>query len=165
MVYLILGDDIFLQTEAIDRISATVKTTHGDSLHTERHDAESFGLSACIEAVQNVSMWGSHTFVIVRNIDEWDMARAEPLLNYTKSQNPASTLVLQADKVDGRMKIVQQLKTACKVIECKPLYAAPKRRCSGNKFHWRRPSGAWSWRALTSPSSIARFRGCRFMSG
>lgn len=123
MVYLILGDDIFLQTEAIDRISATVKKTHEDSLHIERHDAEAFSISSCIEAVQNISMWGSHTLVIVRNIDEWDLGKAGPLLEYAKAPNPASTLILQADKVDGRTKVVQQLKTTCKLIECKPLYA------------------------------------------
>lgn len=123
MVYLILGDDIFLQTEAIDRISAAVQKAHGDSLNTERHDAASFGLPACLEAVQNISMWGGHTLVVVRNIDAWDLGKAERLLEFVKSPNPASTLVLQADKVDGRTKVVQQLKVACKLIECKPLYA------------------------------------------
>lgn len=123
MVYLVLGDDIFLQTEAIDKLVASVKKTHGDGLHIERNDAESYSLSACIEAVQNVSMWGSHTLVVVRNIDEWELARAEKLVSYAQSPNPASTLILQADKVDGRIKVVQQLKTACKVMECKPLYA------------------------------------------
>lgn len=123
MVHLILGDDIFLQTEAIDKLVAAVKKTHGEGLHTERNDAESLSLSACIEAVQNVSMWGSHTLVVVRNIDEWDLARAEQLISYAKSPNPASTLILQADKVDGRIKVVQQLKAACKVTECKSLYA------------------------------------------
>lgn len=122
-VYLILGDDIFLQTEAIDKLVAAVKKTHGEGLHPERNDAESLSLSACIEAVQNVSMWGSHTLVVVRNIDEWDLARAEQLISYAKSPNPASTLILQADKVDGRIKVVQQLKAACKVTECKSLYA------------------------------------------
>lgn len=123
MVYLILGDDIFLQTEAIDKLVAGVKKTHGEGLHSERNDAETFGLPACIEAVQNVSMWGSHTLVVVRNIDEWDLAKAEQLLDYAKSPNPASTLILQADKVDGRIKVVQQLKAACKMIECKAPYA------------------------------------------
>lgn len=122
-VFLILGDDIFLQTEAIDRISASVKKTHGDNLHIERHDAEAFSISSCIEAVQNISMWGSHTLVIVRNIDEWDLGKAGLLLEFAKAPNPASTLILQADKVDGRTKVVQQLKTTCKLTECKPLYA------------------------------------------
>ncbi len=122
-VYLILGDDIFLQTESIDRIIAHVRTTHGDGLHMDRFDAESLDIPACISTVQNVSMWGNHTLVIVRHIDDWDLTKAESLLNYTKSPNPASTLVLQADKVDGRLKAVQQLKAACKLIECKRLYA------------------------------------------
>lgn len=123
MVYLILGDDIFLQTEAIDKLVRQVSKEHGDGLHIERHDAESFDISACVESVQNISMWGSRTLVIVRSINEWDWGRAEALLNYAKSPNPASTLILQADKVDGRVKVVQHLKAACKVTECKSLYA------------------------------------------
>lgn len=122
-VYLVLGDDIFLQTEAIEKLVAAVKKTHGDGLHIERNDAESFSLSSCIEAVQNISMWGSHTLVVVRNIDEWDLGNAEQLLAYAKSPNPASTLILQADKIDGRLGSVKQLKAACKLIECKSLYA------------------------------------------
>lgn len=129
MVYLILGDDIFLQTEAIEKIVKQVIQAHSagegatQASVITRHDAESFDVSACVESVQNISMWGSHTLVIVRNIDEWDWGKAEALLNYAKSPNPASTLILQADKVDGRVKVVQQLKAACKVTECKSLYA------------------------------------------
>lgn len=122
-VYLILGDDIFQSDRALATIVATQKKQHGDALHIERHDAESFSMAACLEAVQNISMWGSHTLIIVRNIDDWEWGKADELLKYVKSPNPASTLVLQSDKIDGRLKAVQAIKAASKLTECKPLYA------------------------------------------
>jgi DNA polymerase-3 subunit delta len=122
-VYLVIGEDIFQSDRALATLVAAQKKQHGDGVHIERHDAESFTMAACLEAVQNISMWGSHTLVIVRNIDDWEWGKAESLLGYVKSPNPASTLVLQADKVDGRLKAVQALKAACKITECKPLYA------------------------------------------
>lgn len=122
-VQLIIGEDIFQSDRTLAIVVAAQKKQHGEGLHIERHDAESFTMAACLEAVQNISMWGSHTLVIVRNIDDWEWGKAESFLGYLKSPNPASTLVLQSDKLDGRLKAVQALKAASKVIECKPLYA------------------------------------------
>ncbi|PIR20571.1 MAG: DNA polymerase III subunit delta [Deltaproteobacteria bacterium CG11_big_fil_rev_8_21_14_0_20_47_16] len=122
-IHLVLGDDIYLQTEAMDRIVAQVKKQHGDGLHVERHDAEQFDIPACLEAAQSVSMWGTHTLIIVRNINDWDWGKADALLDYTRSPNPATSILLQANKVDGRIKAIQNFKAACDVIQCKPLYA------------------------------------------
>lgn len=122
-VHVIIGDDIFQSDRALASLVAAHQKQHGDGLHIERHDAESFPIAACLEAVQNISMWGNHTLVIVRNIDDWEWGKADALLAYVKSPNPAATLVLQADKIDGRLKAVQALKAASKITECKPLYA------------------------------------------
>ncbi len=122
-VTLIVGDELFLRDRTVDGLVASVKKEHGDGLHMERHDAESYDISACVEALQSISMWGSHTLVVVQNVDEWEWGKATALLDYLKSPSPAATLVMVAESVDGRLKAVQQLKAACDVITCKPLYA------------------------------------------
>lgn len=120
---LIIGDELFLRDRAVEGIMASVQKTHGDSLHKERHDAETYDIAACMESLQSISMWGSHTLVVVHNVDEWDWGKASALLEYLKSPNPAATLVMVAESVDGRLKAVQQMKAACEVVVCKPLYA------------------------------------------
>lgn len=121
--YLILGPELFLQDQAIITITRDVQKSVGEGLNIERHDAAEFAISDCLQALQHLSMWGTHSLVIVKAVKQWDWSAAAPLIDYLKSPNLSATLVLQGESVDGRNKNVAQLKTLTQLIECKPLYA------------------------------------------
>jgi DNA polymerase-3 subunit delta len=120
--HLILGEDPYLRDQALEKLRATLATQHGDGLHRECHEASEFDMTATVEALQHISMWGNHTLVVVKAIDEWEFTKSDALMAYLKSPNPAATLVVEAAKLDGRLKAVQTLKTLCTVVTCKPLY-------------------------------------------
>lgn len=80
------------------------------SFNQDVFDLKEKGLAAALATARTLPMLAKRRLVVGKAIDEVKAADLEPLVDYAEDPNPATCLLLIADKVDVRFKAFQVLK-------------------------------------------------------
>lgn len=122
-VYLVLGPEAYLRQSAIERIGAGLARVHAtDTLQATRCDADGVSAARCVESAQSLGLFAGHQQLVVGDIAAWKVGE-EALAGYLAAPNPATTLILWAEKLDQRTKWAKLLTSGTVLVECKSLYA------------------------------------------
>ena len=152
--YFLYGAERFYQVEIIKAIKRQLITDDNCDFNLETFDANSSSLNQWIGSVKTLSFLGGTKLVIVRNLHEvfsnqknLEELNLQALIDYAKTPLAEACLIITADKVDRRLKLIKTLTELKSAVCCEaPKNDAEKRRL-------------WTWvqaRAKESGYSISK---------
>jgi DNA polymerase-3 subunit delta len=97
-------------TAAAIRAAVLAAAGAGAAFNNDVFDLKEKGLAAALGTARTLPMMAKRRLVVGKAIDEVKAADLEPLVDYLEDPNPATCLLLIADKVDVRFKAFQVLK-------------------------------------------------------
>jgi DNA polymerase-3 subunit delta len=110
-VYCLSGERYLVDaTAAAIRAAVLAAAGAGASFNQDVFDLKEKGLGAALATARTLPMLAKRRLVVGKAIDEVKAADLEPLVPYLEDPNPATCLLLIADKVDVRFKAFQTLK-------------------------------------------------------
>jgi DNA polymerase-3 subunit delta len=134
-VWLLVGEERLLRDQALDAIVKAALAGGLPEFNTDKFTAGETDVDKVIGATRTVPMMAKMRVVLVRGLERWDGSaeattddtRALPpldrLAEYAKEPIDSTCLVLVANKVDGRRKLVTQAKKGGFLVDCAPLDA------------------------------------------
>ena len=122
-LYVIVGPEAYLARTASRRITDTVLGPEADQSSKQVYAGREVKTETLIDNLRATSLFTGHTLVIIREGDKLKKDVLDALANYAESPSEASTLVIEASKIDGRNKFMKTAGKHAVVIECKTLYA------------------------------------------
>jgi DNA polymerase-3 subunit delta len=133
-IYLLLGEERFLQTLAFAELRAAVLGKKDLGLNEDIFDAGETDVETVISAARTLPMMAPRRLVVVRSLERWEPkseARTEApregkgraaafdrLAEYVEAPSPTTTLVMFAGKLDNRRRLVTVAKKLGFVVEC-----------------------------------------------
>jgi DNA polymerase-3 subunit delta len=117
---LLLADRLqALQAKALDVLP---------ELNRDTVDLAEQGIAPLLEAAQTLPMMAARRFVHGSHLEKLATKDHEALLGYVRSPSPTTVLVLTGDRLDGRSKLAQALRTAgvLQVLEGPKAHALPQ---------------------------------------
>ena len=152
--YFLYGAERFYQVEIIKAIKRQLITDDNCDFNLETFDANSSSLNQWIGSVKTLSFLGGTKLVIVRNLHEvfskqkdLEELNLQALIDYAKTPLAEACLVITADKVDRRLKLIKTLTELKSAVCCD----APKNDAEKKRL--------WTWvqaRAKESGYSISK---------
>jgi DNA polymerase III subunit delta len=110
-VYCLSGERYLVDaTAAAIRAAVLAEAGAGAAFNNDVFDLKEKGLAAALATAQTLPMMARRRLVVGKAIDEVKAADLEPLCDYAEDPNPATCLLLIAEKVDVRFKAFQVLK-------------------------------------------------------
>ncbi|AHY46808.1 holA: DNA polymerase III, delta subunit [Rubrobacter radiotolerans] len=97
-VYLLYGDDEERKARSVEKLRAG----RGSEVFDASTDAPEAVLAAC----NSFSLFGEATFVLLRNLDAWNAAQKAKLLDYVANPSEGSDLVMLAQKMAARDRLL-----------------------------------------------------------
>ncbi len=122
-VYLLQGAEWHLQRTAIEHITRTLHRLRGEAAEPIRFAGDATSAAGIVEQAETFGLFSAYQLMIVTNVDAWRADDLEIMARYATAPNPATTLILAAEKLDGRTKAAKTLTQHAVVVTCKPLYA------------------------------------------
>lgn len=122
-LYVIVGPEAYLARTAVLRITDTVLGPEADQSSKQVYAGREVKTEALIDNLRAISLFSGHTLVIIREGDKIKKDVLDALASYAESPSEASTLVIEASKIDGRSKFMKTAGKHAVVIECNSLYA------------------------------------------
>ena len=151
--YFLYGAERFYQVEIIKAIKRQLITDDNCDFNLETFDAKSSSLNQWIGSVKTLSFLGGTKLVIVRNLHEvfsdkknLEELNLQALIDYAKTPLVEACLIITADKVDRRIKLIKKLTELKSAVCCDAPKDAEKKRL-------------WTWvqaRAKESGYSISK---------
>jgi len=134
--YFLYGAERFYQVEIIKAIKRQLITDDNCDFNLETFDAKSSSLNQWIGSVKTLSFLGGTKLVIVRNLHEvfsnqkdLEELNLQTLVDYAKTPLAEACLVITADKVDRRLKLIKTLTELKSAVCCEaPQNNAEKKR-------------------------------------
>ena len=134
--YFLYGAERFYQVEIIKAIKRQLITDDNCDFNLETFDANSSSLNQWIGSVKTLSFLGGTKLVIVRNLHEvfsnqkdLEELNLQALIDYAKTPLAEACLVITADKVDRRLKLIKTLTELKSAVCCEaPQNYAEKKR-------------------------------------
>lgn len=122
-LYAIVGAEHHLALSALRSIQDVVRAKGGDPSSAMTVSAREARADAILTALKTVPLLGGRPLVVIREGEILGKEMLEALAEYAGAPVAASTLVVVAEKIDGRSRFLQAVAKGGAVIECKPLYA------------------------------------------
>lgn len=121
-VYVILGQEGHMAKEAVSLIRGACEEAGANASSTSLFSAKESKVSQAVSMLKNVSMFGTRPLVIIREAESLQKEALEILADYCEKPIASSTLVIVAEKLDGRTRFMQVVSKTAAIVECKPLY-------------------------------------------
>lgn len=132
-VYVVVGEERFFRQRVVEAVRLAVVGGTGPSLNEDQFIAGEVDARSVIAAARTLPMFGTRRLVLVRGLERWD-ARAETegeagkgnkpldqLAEYAASPSPSTTLLLVADKLDSRRRLITGAKKDGCLVTCAAL--------------------------------------------
>jgi DNA polymerase-3 subunit delta len=131
-VWLLLGEERLMRDQALDAITKAALAGGLAEFNTDKFTAGETDADKILAATRTVPMMAKRRLVLVRSLDRWDgVAEAsddakslpplDRLAEYAKEPIDSTCLVLVANKLDGRRKLVTLAKKQGFVVDCATL--------------------------------------------
>nr|HPM41921.1 DNA polymerase III subunit delta [bacterium] len=121
-IYIIVGAEHHLALEALSVVRKAVEDAGADPISFQSVPGREVRAEAVISSLRTVPMLGGRPLVILREGESIPKDAMEALASYMEKPVESSTLVIVAEKLDGRTKFMQAAAKNGAVIECRPLY-------------------------------------------
>jgi len=115
-VYAIIGDEPFLQIEALRAIIAQMP---GDVQRVDLN-GETCGLADTLDELRSYSMFGGYKLVVVRAADDFISKFRSELEDYLEKPSDAGSLVLRVDSLPKNQRIYKSITKVGEAIACEP---------------------------------------------
>lgn len=115
-VYALVGDDSFLQLEALRRIMNAL----GKDIQRRDFEGDSADLSEVFDELRSFSMFGGSKLVVMRSADDFISKNREAMEEYVASPSDSATLVLRCHSLPGNQKIAKLIAKHGVVEKCEP---------------------------------------------
>ena len=106
-VYLLLGDDEERKARSAEKLRK--------GRPAEAYDAAETSPEQVVSACNSYSLFGEGTFVLLRNLDAWNAAQKVKIVDYLKDPSPGADLVMLAEKLGARERLLATVKKAGEV--------------------------------------------------
>jgi DNA polymerase III subunit delta len=139
-VYLVLGEELFFRQQVLGAMRKAVVGDAGASLNEDQFVAGEVDVKAVLGAARTLPMFGTRRLVTVRSVERWDKGDVEEkeakgvvqkpldqLADYAGAAPDTTTLLLIADKLDNRRRLVALAKRDGFLVVCSslPAHALP----------------------------------------
>ncbi len=114
-VHALVGDDSFLQLEALARIAASL----GDAQRQD-FDGETAQLADVMDELRSFSMFAGSKLVVVRAADDFISTFRSQMEEYVQNPVDSATLVLRCKSLPGNQKIAKLIAKHGTVEKCEP---------------------------------------------
>lgn len=129
LVYIVAGAETFFRNKAIQMIRERWSGEQFEAIvfygHKKARGEEKLSCAQVLDELRAQSLLSARHLVIVRDGDNFLKEIKDDLTDYFKSPNLKSTLVLELESLDKRLKVSQVLKAKGTLIECDTLYETP----------------------------------------
>ena len=142
-VYVVVGEERFLRDQVVAAIRAAALGGGIAAFNEDKLQAGEADVDRVISAARTVPMMAPKRFVLVRGVERWDSARdadegddreerdekssgtspLDKLATYAASPVDSTAMVLVAEKIDGRRKLVALAKKQGFLVTCETLDA------------------------------------------
>lgn len=122
-LYAIVGAEHHLALSALRAIQEAVKHEGGDASSSTAVSARGARPEGVLTSLRTVPLLGGRPLVVIREGEVLTKEMQEALADYALAPVESSTLVIVAEKLDGRGRLLQAAAKNGAIIECKPLYA------------------------------------------
>jgi len=122
-LYLFIGEEQYLQAEALRLLQETVDETlrmfnvSVYSIGSDHGGGSKTTAAMVIDAANQLPMMSARRIVVVRDFDKIKEDEQETVLAYLKRPSPTTTIVFQAVSPDKRRKLTAALVKACTVVK------------------------------------------------
>jgi len=136
-VYLVAGEELFFRQQVVAALREAVVGEGGPSLNEDQFVAGEVDVKTVLSAARTLPMFGVRRLVTVRSLERWDKGDADDkeakgvvqkpldqLADYAANAPPSTTLLLIADKLDNRRRLMASAKRDGFLVVCAPLPAA-----------------------------------------
>ncbi len=120
-VYVLQGTERLLIERAADAVRAAVDSSGAPGFNVDLFDGKGLDAATVIAAAQTLPMMADRRLVLVRHTDAMTPTEQANLAPYIDDPSETTCLVLTADKLDGRAKLVKAAKKRGAFVEAKPL--------------------------------------------
>ncbi len=126
-VYLLVGSDRFQLDTSMRELRAAALAGGLADFNEDSFFAADVGADRVVDAARMVPMMAARRLVLLRGVDRWDgddergKKNLEKITAYVERPLDTTCLVLTADKLDGRRKLVTTAKKGGFVVACDPL--------------------------------------------
>jgi DNA polymerase-3 subunit delta len=133
-VYLVLGEELFYRQQVLAAMRKAVLGGGGASLNEDQFVAGEVDVKGVISAARTLPMFGARRLVTVRSLERWDKGDADEkeskgvvhkpldqLADYASGAPDTTTLLLIADKLDNRRRLVAAAKRDGFLVVCASL--------------------------------------------
>lgn len=126
-VYLLSGEDRFHRDRAVEALVRAALGGGLAELNVDKLIAGEADADTAIRAARTVPMMAKRRVVLVRSVERWDSASSgdddklsplDKIAEYAKAPADTACLILVAEKVDGRRKLVAAAKKQGFLVEC-----------------------------------------------
>lgn len=114
-LYALVGEDSFLQIEALQRVIRSL----GDTQRTD-FDGETAELAEVMDELRSFSMFANTRLVVIRSADEFISRYRSDMEEYVQSPSDFATLVLRCKSLPGNQKISKLIAKHGTIEKCDP---------------------------------------------
>lgn len=120
-VYLLVGAERLLVERAVDAVRKAVDQSGTPGFNVDLFDGKGLEAASVISAARTLPMMADTRFVLVRHVDAMTPTEQANLAEYLADPNDSTSVVLTADKLDGRGKLTKIAKKQGWLIDAKPM--------------------------------------------
>jgi DNA polymerase-3 subunit delta len=138
-VYLLVGEERFVRDQVVAEIRAAALGAGIAAFNEDKFQAGEIDIDKVLAAARTVPMMATKRFVLVRGVERWDSAKHEAddepgeaeesaaaspldkLAAYAAAAVDSTCVVLVAEKIDGRRKLMALAKKQGFLVACEPL--------------------------------------------
>jgi len=133
----LVGSETFLVERAVALLR---KAAVGDGIkgfNDDLYQGQGARGAEIVATASTMPMMASHRFVLVRHVDAMSAAEQEPLAAYLERPAESTCLVLTAEKLDGRGKLLKAAKKSGALVEIRPLKGSALRQFAASEARAR----------------------------
>jgi DNA polymerase-3 subunit delta len=123
--YLVAGEERLVRDEVVAEIRKAALAGGLPAFNEDKFTAGDANVEAVVGAARTAPMMAKRRFVLVRGGERWDAAEAsapfDRLAEYAAAPVDSSCLVVVAEKLDGRRKLVQIARKQGFLVTCDPI--------------------------------------------
>ena len=123
-VYVLGGEEALLKSRATERIRRLTLDGSPEGFNEDTFEGRGLRASAILDAARTLPMMAERRFILVRDAELLDANEQGNVARYLEAAAPSATLVLLAEKLDGRSRLVKAAKAAGCLFDAKPLKGA-----------------------------------------
>ena len=119
--YVLVGSERLLVERVVSAVRAAIESAGTPGFNVDRFEGKGLDAATVVSVARTLPMMAQRRFVLVRHVDAMTPSEQTSLADYLTDPNESTTLVLTADKLDGRGKLAKAAKKTGTLIEVRPL--------------------------------------------